>query len=70
MAGNRMMRWFEDSHLPEDLREVTGPIRGLAEAMDQLLPESAEKTAGLRKLVEAKDCLVRSRIESRETSGP
>lgn len=27
------------------------------------LPESAEKTAGLRKLLEAKDCFVRARME-------
>jgi len=30
--------------------------------MDELLPESAEKTTGLRKLLEAKDCFVRAKL--------
>ena len=34
----------------------------LAEQVDTLLPESDEKTAGLRHLLEAKDCFVRARL--------
>jgi hypothetical protein len=34
----------------------------LAYLMSQLLPDSAEKTAGFKKLLEAKDCFVRANI--------
>ena len=33
-----------------------------------VLPEGAEKTAGLRKLLEAKDCFVRARLESEDVA--
>lgn len=35
----------------------------MAEKMDAMLPDGAEKTAGLRKLLEAKDCFVRALVE-------
>ena len=59
---NRMMKWFVYTHLPESLQAISKPCAELAESMDTL-PESAEKTAGLRKLLEAKDCFVRARLE-------
>lgn len=34
----------------------------LAEEMDVLLIETSEKTAGMRKLLEANDCFVRARL--------
>ena len=61
--ANRMMRWFEYSHLPEHLRPVSMLVGDLAAQMDASLPEGPEKTAGLRKLLEAKDCFVRARLE-------
>jgi len=64
--ANRMIKWFEFGHLPADLQAVSGPIRELALMMNEQLPEGAEKTAGLRKLLEAKDCFVRAQIEARE----
>lgn len=60
---NRMMRWFEYSHLPEELARVSRECAKLADYMDTHLPESAEKTAGLRKLLEAKDCFVRAQYD-------
>ena len=60
---NRMMRWFEWQHLPEHLQEVSKCCHILAELMDEELPEGPEKTAGLRKLLEAKDCFVRAELE-------
>ena len=65
---NRMMRWFEYGHLPEHLRQTSMMCYGLASAMDDTLPEGAEKTAGLRKLLEAKDCFVRARLESEDVA--
>jgi len=65
---NRLMRFFKSGHLPDDLQAVSARCADLAEAMDQRLAESAEKTAGLRKLLEAKDCFVRAALAEREDS--
>ncbi len=57
-----MMKYFEYAHLPENLQKVSAPICELAKEMDATLPDGAEKSAGLRKLLEAKDCLVRASL--------
>ena len=62
--ANRLMRWFTWDHLNEDLRTVSKQCYQLAMWVDENLPESAEKTAGLRKLLEAKDAFVRAKVES------
>ena len=64
---NRMVKWFKRAHLrTEELKEVVDCCRVLAEVMDERLAEGPEKTTGLRKLLEAKDCFVRAEIEGRE----
>ena len=60
---NRLMRWFMFDHLPEHLQAISRPVGELAKDMDESLAEGPEKTAGLRKLLEAKDCFVRAQIE-------
>lgn len=55
-----IMKYFTYEHLPPKLQEVSKPIGELAKQMDESLPDGAEKSAGLRKLLEAKDCLVRA----------
>lgn len=57
-----ILKYFRYEHLPEHLAAISKPIADLAEAMDEWLPDCAEKSAGLRKLLEAKDCFVRARI--------
>lgn len=57
-----IMKYFAYAHLPASLQEVSKPIGELAEQMDVLLPDGPEKSAGLRKLLEAKDCLVRAKL--------
>lgn len=57
-----IMQYFAFAHLPETLQRVSKPIGELATRMDILLPNGAEKSAGLRKLLEAKDCLVRASL--------
>lgn len=57
-----IMKYFEFAHLPPHLQEVSRPIGELAKQMDELLPDGPEKSAGLRKLLEAKDCLVRAKL--------
>lgn len=61
-----ILKYFDTAHLPADLRTVSEPIHALAHDMDANLPDCAEKTAGLRKLLEAKDCLVRAALEKRD----
>lgn len=57
-----IMKYFAYQHLPAHLQEVSKPIGDLATLMDELLPDGAEKSAGLRKLLEAKDALVRAKL--------
>ena len=63
---NRLMKFFKYSHLPQPLMDVSQSCCEFALEMDLTLSESAEKTAGLRKLLEAKDCFVRARLEELE----
>lgn len=57
-----IMKYFDYEHLPAHLQEVSKPIGELAQHMETTLPEGPEKSAGLRKLLEAKDALVRARL--------
>jgi hypothetical protein len=56
------MKYFAYEHLPVHLQEVSKPIGDLARQLDEQLSDGAEKSAGLRKLLEAKDCLVRAKL--------
>jgi len=60
-----IMKYFEFSHLPPALQEVSKPICEVAQQMDGSLPDGAEKSAGLRKLLEAKDCFVRAKLDAK-----
>lgn len=54
---------FRFDHLPEgDLREVSAMCAELAEGLIYRLADGPELSAGLRKLLEAKDCFVRSAV--------
>jgi ferritin len=59
---NRLLRYFKYSHLPVHLQTISKPFSELAEVVASLDGDPAEITAGLRKLLEAKDCAVRSMI--------
>lgn len=54
------MGFFDYQHLPDRLQEVSRPFYSLANQLDFMLPEGSEKDICLRKLLEAKDCAVRS----------
>ena len=60
---NPIMKYFEYAHLPDHLQAVSRPIGELAKQMDEQIPDGAEKSAGLRKLLEAKDALVRAKLQ-------
>lgn len=53
-------RFFAFDHLPEHLAAVSQPVHDLAEQMIIALPDGPELSAGLRKLLESKDCFVRA----------
>jgi hypothetical protein len=61
-AVEQILRHFEYDHLPERLQWVSKPFRRLAHDLaDQL--EGPELIVGLRKLLEAKDCMVRAALD-------
>lgn len=65
-AVERMLRNFEDDHLPPYLRLITQPIRELvADLVDRLPTDDPETTWGLRCLLLAKDGFVRAAVEQR-----
>jgi hypothetical protein len=56
-----ILRYFTYQHLPEGpLREASASVCRLAYEAEANLPDGPEKSAGLRKLLEAKDCFVRA----------
>lgn len=57
-----ILKFFAYAHLPERLQSVSKPLGDLAQAMETMLPAGPEKSAGLRKLLEAKDCFVRAAL--------
>ena len=62
MNNDEILRYFRTEHLPAPLAEISEPIGTLARQMVRRLPEGAERSAGLRKLLEAKDCFVRASL--------
>ena len=60
------IQFFEYEHLPLQLQKVSKPVCDLAKQMEEMLPDGPEKSAGMRKLLEAKDCFVRANIVTKE----
>ena len=60
-----ILKFFSYTHLPEHLQQYSSPFYEVAGLMtDDLehVANIAELAAGLRKLLEAKDCFVRSML--------
>ncbi len=58
-----ILQFFTHAHLPPRLQAISAPCAELAHAMADKLGATAnpaELAAGLRKLLEAKDCFVRA----------
>ncbi len=63
----QLIKFFKYEHLKhEEMRLISEQIANLAKFLEEKLPESAEKTAGMRKLLESKDCFVRAVLETIE----
>lgn len=61
---HQLRRYFTYEHLrPGPLRDTSTLFCGVAAALDEALPDGAEKTVALRKLLEAKDAGVRAALD-------
>lgn len=60
-AVTSILKYFEYDHLPEEQRIISAQVSAVAHAMAATL-SGPELTAGLRKLLEAKDCFVRASL--------
>ena len=60
--SNPIMKHFAYAHLPDHLQAISRPFGELAQQMNDTLPHDPEKSAPLRKLLEAKDCMVRAKL--------
>jgi hypothetical protein len=60
--ADRMLQFFQYAHLPEALQKVSQPYCFLAQQIVDTYPQNAERTVCLRKLLEAKDAAVRTRL--------
>lgn len=58
-----LLRYFQYDHLPPHLQDIARPLAFVADQMVAKLKHSPEVTAGLRKLLEAKDCFVRAGLD-------
>lgn len=58
----QILQFFSYGHLPLKLRNISQPFSDLAHTMARILPPNAETSTMLRKILEAKDCAVRSAI--------
>lgn len=67
MPQDRMLQFFEYSHLSPTLQQPAMNFHELAHWIVENLPSNPERTVALRKLLEAKDCAVRA-IIYKETS--
>jgi hypothetical protein len=56
----KLLSFFKYDHLPPHLQAVSAPYGMLAVLMAGMMPSNAEATVALRKLLESKDCAVRS----------
>ena len=65
-STTHLLRYFAFDHLPEHLKPVSRECAVLASRMVTDLPDGPELTAGLRKLLEAKDCFVRAALDTTE----
>lgn len=57
-----IMQFFAYQHLPPEHQAISKPFGDLATLMAAQLPNNAETSAMLRKLIEAKDCAVRANL--------
>jgi hypothetical protein len=68
-ANEHILQFFAFSHLPNYLQEVSKPFSDMAHKIIETIPRNPERTVALRKLLEAKDAVVRAVI-AKDDLGP
>lgn len=63
LKDNALMKFFAYEHLPERLQKISKPFGDLAKELSETMGNNAEGVTALRKLLEAKDCAVRSVLD-------
>lgn len=63
-----ILKFFQAEHLPKELARIADAVRGVALWMGHTLPPNPERREGLRRLLEAKDCFVRSQLSGEAQS--
>jgi len=64
LKQDRMMKWFEYSHLPPHLQDTSRQFHNLAVHINTYIASGPERTVALRKLLEAKDAAVRATLHA------
>lgn len=57
-----LLQFFKYAHLPEHLQETSKMFHDFVHREVELLPDNYERIQFVRKMLEAKDCAVRSRL--------
>ncbi len=65
-----ILQYFQFEHLPDHLQLVSAHFCTLATGLVRNISRCAERSAALRKLMEAKDCAVRASLPVRTTAAP
>ena len=63
-AQEPILQFFQFSHLPENLKDISRQFANVANWVVEKLPRNAERSVALRKLLEAKDAAVRAALQS------
>ena len=67
-ATEHLRQYFAYGHLKTPQKGISAASSELAELMISEIPDGPELTAGLRKLLEAKDCFVRASLDTAGSS--
>ena len=62
IESERLSQYFLYDHLPPHLQGTSKQFHDLMYWIVQEIPQQPERAAGLRKLLEAKDCIVRAKL--------
>ena len=69
-SNNPILEFFKYDHLRPEYQGMSKEFFDLVQECDERIPNNAEKSAGFRKLLEAKDCMVRAIIQGESSGAP
>lgn len=61
MNDHELLQFFDATHLPSELQLIVKPFAALSQQVNAL-PNNCERDSAMRKLLESKDCAVRSAL--------